>query len=148
MLDLEESNLFALNRFPGSDAVERGKRANMGITWTRHDPAGWTMGVTLGRVVRDRDRGQFGPASGLDGRSSDWLAGATFTLGNGYALAGREPWQPPLHYPLGLRFLTAQIMASLLLFPPDMAPVDAEINRLNNQILVRYYEHEWRQVMP
>lgn len=49
---------------------------------------------------------------------------------------------------LGLRFLTAQIMASLLLFPPDMAPVDAEINRLNNQILVRYYEHEWRQVMP
>ncbi|HNW78836.1 MAG TPA: polyamine aminopropyltransferase, partial [Candidatus Competibacteraceae bacterium] len=66
----------------------------------------------------------------------------------GYALAGREPWQPPLHYPPGLRFLTAQIMASLLLFPPDMAPVDAEINRLNNQILVRYYEHEWRQVMP
>jgi spermidine synthase len=66
----------------------------------------------------------------------------------GYALAGREPWQAPLHYPPGLRFLTAEIMSGLLLFPPDMAPVDAEINRLNNQILVRYYEHEWRQVMP
>jgi LPS-assembly protein len=89
LVEFDEGNLFALNRFPGSDAVERGKRANLGITWTRHDPAGWTMGVTLGRVVRDRDRGQFGPASGLDGRSSDWLAGATFTLGNGYALAGR-----------------------------------------------------------
>jgi LPS-assembly protein len=89
LVEFDEGNLFALNRFPGSDAVERGKRANLGISWTRHDPAGWTMGVTLGRVVRDRDRGQFGPASGLDGRSSDWLAGATFTLGNGYALAGR-----------------------------------------------------------
>lgn len=89
LVEFDEGNLFALNRFPGSDAVELGKRANLGITWTRHDPAGWTMGVTLGRVVRDRDRGQFGPASGLDGRTSDWLAGATFTLGNGYALAGR-----------------------------------------------------------
>ncbi len=47
------------------------------------------MGVSLGRVVRDQDRGQFGPASGLDGRSSDWLAGVNFTLANGYAIAGR-----------------------------------------------------------
>ncbi len=89
LVEFDEGNLFALNRFPGSDAVELGKRANLGLTWTRHDPAGWSMGLTLGRVIRDRDRGQFGPASGLDGRSSDWLAGATFTLGNGYALAGR-----------------------------------------------------------
>jgi spermidine synthase len=28
---------------------------------------------------------------------------------------------------------------------PDMAPVDAEVNRLNNQSLVRYYEEEWRR---
>ncbi len=89
LVEFDEGNLFALNRFPGSDAVELGARANLGIGWTRHDPAGWSMGVSLGRVVRDQDRGQFGPASGLDGRSSDWLAGVNFTLANGYAIAGR-----------------------------------------------------------
>lgn len=89
LVEFDEGNLFALNRFPGSDAVELGNRANIGIGWTRHDPAGWSMGLTLGRVLRESDQGQFGPASGLDGTTSDWLAGATFTLGNGYALAGR-----------------------------------------------------------
>ncbi|MBK8440869.1 MAG: LPS-assembly protein LptD [Rhodobacter sp.] len=89
LVEFDEGNLFSLNRFPGSDAVELGKRANVGISWTRHDPAGWSMGLTLGRTYRDQDYGQFGPASGLDGRTSDWLAGATFTLGDGYAMAGR-----------------------------------------------------------
>ncbi len=64
----------------------------------------------------------------------------------GFALATRQPWQPPARYPPGLRFLTPEITATLLQFPPDMAPVEAEVNRLNNQILVRYYEQEWRQV--
>jgi len=64
----------------------------------------------------------------------------------GFALATRKPWQTPDHYPPGLQFLTPEITATLLQFPPDMGPVDVEINRLNNQILVRYYEHEWRQV--
>ena len=28
-------------------------------------------------------------------------------------------------------------------FPPDMDRVDADVNRLNNQALVRYFEAEW-----
>jgi len=32
----------------------------------------------------------------------------------------------------------------LFVFPADMSPVDVEINRLDNQVLVRYYESEWR----
>ncbi|GAB1362902.1 LPS assembly protein LptD [Rhodobacter sp.] len=89
LVEFDEGNLFSLNRFPGSDAVELGRRANIGVTWTRHDPSGWTMGVTLGRIYREKDYGQFGPASGLDGESSDWLAGVNFTLADGYAVAGR-----------------------------------------------------------
>ena len=89
LVEFDEGNLFSLNRFPGSDAVELGHRANVGVTWTRYDPAGWTMGVTLGRVYRDRDYNQFGFATGLDGQQSDWLAGVNFTLANGYAIAGR-----------------------------------------------------------
>ena len=31
-------------------------------------------------------------------------------------------------------------------FPNDMLKVEAEPNRLNDQVLVRYYEHEWREI--
>jgi predicted membrane-bound spermidine synthase len=27
-----------------------------------------------------------------------------------------------------------------------MQPVEAEVNRLNDQILVRYYEHDWKDI--
>lgn len=89
LVEFDEGNLFALDRFPGSDAVERGARANAGITWTRYDPDGWTMGVTVGRVFRESDLGQFGPGSGLAGARSDWLAAVNFTLADGLALTGR-----------------------------------------------------------
>jgi LPS-assembly protein len=89
LVEFDEGSLFALDRFPGSDAVERGPRANLGISWTRHDPEGWTMGVALGRVYREADLGQFGPGSGLDGTRSDWLAGVNFDLANGVAITAR-----------------------------------------------------------
>lgn len=89
LVEFDEGNLFALDRFPGSDAVERGPRANLGISWTRFDPKGWSMGVTLGRVYREADLGQFGAGSGLAGATSDWLASATFTLADSLALSGR-----------------------------------------------------------
>jgi LPS-assembly protein len=89
LVEFDEGNLFSLDRFPGSDAVERGSRANLGVTWTRLDPAGWSMGVTVGRVFRDTDLGQFGASSGLEGATSDWLAGVRFDLADGLALTAR-----------------------------------------------------------
>lgn len=89
LVEFDEGNLFSLDRFPGSDAVERGSRANLGVTWTRLDPAGWSMGVTVGRVFRDTDLGQFGASSGLEGATSDWLAGVRFDLADGLALMAR-----------------------------------------------------------
>ena len=89
LVEFDEGNLFSLNRFPGSDATERGVRANLGIGWTRHDPAGWTLGVTVGRVIRDADLGQFSVASGLDGRKSDWLAALHLGLDAGFGLTSR-----------------------------------------------------------
>jgi LPS-assembly protein len=89
LVEFDEGSLFSLDRFPGSDAVERGPRANLGVTWTRHDPAGWSMGVTLGRVFREADLDQFGPGSGLGGRTSDWLAAVNFDLADGIALTAR-----------------------------------------------------------
>ncbi|MCB6177289.1 LPS assembly protein LptD [Rhodobacter sp. Har01] len=89
LVEFDEGNLFSLDRFPGSDAVEEGARVNLGVTWTRHDPAGWSMGLTLGRVLRDRNYGQFGPASGLGGGSSDWLVAANVDWQSGLAATGR-----------------------------------------------------------
>jgi len=63
----------------------------------------------------------------------------------GYILAGHEPYVSPKHYPSGLRFINPQTTESLFSFPPDMQAIPAEVNRLDNQVLVRYHEEEWSQ---
>jgi len=64
----------------------------------------------------------------------------------GFILAGRAPYVPPAQYPVATRFLTAETTATLFRFPADMARVDAEPNRMNDQSLVRTFEAEWRHV--
>lgn len=61
----------------------------------------------------------------------------------GFVLAGRGGYKMPTTLPSGLRYLTASAVPSLFDFPTDMARVDALPNRLNDQVLVRYYEHEY-----
>jgi spermidine synthase len=63
----------------------------------------------------------------------------------GFALAALRPFDAPTVPAAGLRYLDAPTLASLFVLGPDMAPLDAEVNRLNNQALVRYYEEEWRR---
>ncbi|MGL6210574.1 MAG: LPS-assembly protein LptD, partial [Paracoccaceae bacterium] len=89
LVELDESSLFTLDRLPGSDAVERGPRLNLGVNYLRTDPDGWTLGVTAGRVLRqEEDAGQFGDASGLGGVTSDWLL-TTQLQASGLALTNR-----------------------------------------------------------
>ncbi|OON66488.1 polyamine aminopropyltransferase [Hymenobacter sp. CRA2] len=63
----------------------------------------------------------------------------------GYVLAGRNGhWRGdagPL--PQGLRYITPQSIRQMLVFPPDMAELPTDINQLNNQALVRYFEEDW-----
>jgi len=67
----------------------------------------------------------------------------------GFALAKLEPFEPPTR--LGnaseLKYLNDTIFASMFEFSTDTSrPQDElEINRLDNQALVRYYESEWRR---
>ncbi|MFO1063344.1 MAG: polyamine aminopropyltransferase [Pirellulales bacterium] len=42
-----------------------------------------------------------------------------------------------------LRFLNPDSMRALFELPQDIRPVAVEINRLDNQVLVRYYDEEW-----
>jgi len=66
----------------------------------------------------------------------------------GFVLASLTPYRPAEKLPAGLKFLTAAVLPQLFHFPTDMGPVQVEANRLNDQVLVRYYEHEWSQITP
>ena len=61
----------------------------------------------------------------------------------GFNLASIEPLRREARLPGGLRFVTAENVPLLFEFPPDMSAVSSEINRLNNQVLVRTFEAEW-----
>jgi spermidine synthase len=61
----------------------------------------------------------------------------------GFVLASPELLASPARLPDGLRFVTMATLRTLFEFPPDMAPLPVEANRLNNQALVRYFEEEW-----
>ena len=64
----------------------------------------------------------------------------------GFILAGRRPWTMPRSLPTGLRFLSLGGIPALLNFPPDMARLPTEVNRLSNQQLVHEFEAEWGRV--
>jgi spermidine synthase len=64
----------------------------------------------------------------------------------GYALAKKAPFEPPKKAPnVALRFLNDAALSAMFEMPADMTPVPVEINQLDNQVLVRYYEREWKR---
>ncbi len=65
----------------------------------------------------------------------------------GYVIAGRGNFVPPGRFPVAPRAFDAQSVKGLFDFSPDMARLPVEVNRLNNQVLVRYFEEEWKRVV-
>jgi spermidine synthase len=63
----------------------------------------------------------------------------------GFVLAALAPLAPGENYPSGLRFLSGATFAAMRSFPPDMDRVPTEINRLDSQALVRYFDKEWSE---
>jgi spermidine synthase len=61
----------------------------------------------------------------------------------GYILISNHDFKVPEKYPDGLRFLNPDVAKTLLVFPQDMIVASHEVNKLNNQILVRFFEEEW-----
>jgi len=64
----------------------------------------------------------------------------------GFVLAGLGPYRQPAQLPSGLRFLSLRNLPEMFEFPNDMLPVPVQANRLNDQILVRYYERDWGEM--
>ena len=72
-IDLEDSNLFALNRFPGHDRVEDGVRMTYGVDWQATFP-GWRLETSIGQSYRLDDAFDLFPdGTGLNEQWSDFV---------------------------------------------------------------------------
>ena len=70
-VDLEDSNLFALNRFPGYDRWEDGSRITYGLDWSLDRP-NLSIATNIGQSYRiTRRAGIFPDGTGLSDRFSD-----------------------------------------------------------------------------
>ena len=67
----------------------------------------------------------------------------------GFALAAQNaPPRPEVRrLPKELRYLDEAALPHMFLFPADMAALPSPINRLFDQVLVRYYEQDWRSIV-
>lgn len=92
--EFDAATLLALHRFAGRDVRETGPRANLGLRWSRYDPAGWSLSLAAGRVIRTRASDAFPPASGLAGQRSDWLAALRIETVAGLILGARAVIAP------------------------------------------------------
>ncbi len=63
----------------------------------------------------------------------------------GFIIATKRDFKIPAKVNVPVQFLTPETLAALFVFPADMARIPADINRLNNQVLVQYFESEWRR---
>ena len=70
-IDLEDSNLFALNRFPGYDRIEDAVRFTYGLDWQFERPR-WRLKTTIGQSIRLTSEPTLLPdGTGLSNRTSD-----------------------------------------------------------------------------
>ena len=80
-VDLEDSNLFALNRFPGYDRWEDGARITYGADWNLDLP-GVQVRATAGQSYRLDDRATLLPqGTGLSDKFSDFVGRTTVKIG-------------------------------------------------------------------
>jgi spermidine synthase len=64
----------------------------------------------------------------------------------GFVLASQHDYVPPPSLPSGLRFIDVKGIPALFQFPPDMAPLAIPPNQLNDQVLVRLYDQDWKDI--
>jgi len=64
----------------------------------------------------------------------------------GFVLAGFVDHPAPAAVPEGLRFVSVAGIPAMFDFPPDMSPVPMPANHLNDQVLVRAYDRDWKDI--
>ncbi len=88
-VDLEDSNLFALNRFPGYDRWEDGARVTYGADWAL-DVSGVSIRTTVGQSYRlNREPSLLPQGTGLTDRFSDVVGRTDVDLGRRLSVTHR-----------------------------------------------------------
>jgi LPS-assembly protein len=88
-VDLEDSNLFALNRFPGYDRWEDGVRLTYGVDWAIDLP-GVAIRTTVGQSYHlDNRENLFPRGTGLADRFSDFVGRTSVQVGSGVSFTHR-----------------------------------------------------------
>ena len=88
-IDLEDSNLFALNRFPGYDRWEDASRITYGLEWAVDRP-NWSIQTVIGQSYRlTRSQNIFPDGTGLTDRVSDVVGRTRVRFGNFVDLSHR-----------------------------------------------------------
>lgn len=88
-VDLEDTNLFSLNRFPGYDRWEDGARVTYGVEYALDLPR-FSLRSDIGQSYRFSNRASIlPPGTGLSGRTSDIVGRATVRYGNFVSLTER-----------------------------------------------------------
>lgn len=92
LVEFDEGNLFAINRFPGSDRIETASRANLGMRYIYDGPNGARGQLALGRVISNSTQAQFSAASGLGQQRSDWLVAGQLDMNTTLGVTARSLW--------------------------------------------------------
>jgi LPS-assembly protein len=81
VLEVDQTNIFRADRFPGFDLYEGGVRATLGgqAKWTWGGSGDREARVFLGRTFRTADERAFPSESGFREESSDWVVAGSFT---------------------------------------------------------------------
>jgi len=97
-VEFDASNLFALDRSPGTDLVEEGLRLNLGLNYTHLSDEGWNFGLTLGRVLRTDVLSQFSAGTGLNSKSSNFVAAANLDFPPFFSLSNQTLFDNNLEF--------------------------------------------------
>ncbi|QPH53907.1 LPS-assembly protein LptD [Pontivivens ytuae] len=88
LVELDETNLFSTNRFPGSDRFETGTYANLGLRYESITPRGRNITGTIGRVVREEALDTFPGSTTLGQEESDYVLAAGFDATRNTRISG------------------------------------------------------------
>ncbi|MBS1636944.1 MAG: polyamine aminopropyltransferase [Bacteroidetes bacterium] len=66
----------------------------------------------------------------------------------GYVMASPAPLIESYDLKVPCRFLDSSALRTGFVFPKDMDSIATDVNKLNNQVLVHYFEEEWSNYIP
>lgn len=66
----------------------------------------------------------------------------------GYIMAMKKPfYKKPANFSTEFKYISRESLDQMFYFPKDMSKRETEVNKLNNQVLVKYFEDEWAEVL-